>query len=101
MENSTNTIQHEHGEGCRELLNQLSDYLDGVLSIELCSEIEQHLKTCKNCTIVVDTLKKTIELYQETAKSEKMPSEVRQRLYKCLDLEDYQSDVPDSSKNDH
>ncbi len=100
MENLTNPIQHVHGETCHELLHRLSDFIDGELSTELCAEIEAHLKTCKNCTVVVDTLKKTIELYQETAKNEKMPVEVRQRLYKHLELDDFLLNPTDVTKNE-
>lgn len=100
MENSKENIQHEHSGGCQNLLHKLSDYIDGQLSIELCAEIEAHLKTCKNCTIVVDTLKRTIDLYQETTKTEKMPDDVRQRLYKHLNLQDFILDSPTPPKID-
>jgi anti-sigma factor (TIGR02949 family) len=83
--------QHHHPEGkqCRDLLDQLSEFVDGTLDQKLCDEIEEHLKTCENCTIVVDSLKKTIHLYQVSAQSEQMPAGVRERLYKNLNLDQY------------
>ena len=45
---------HKHGE-CRELLKDLSDYVDGDLDETLCLEIEQHMAECDNCRVVVDT----------------------------------------------
>ena len=70
---------HRH-EDCRQLLNSLSDYLDGDLPQELCDEIELHMKDCDNCQIVVDTLSKTVSLYQTSTEPAVVPDEVRQRL---------------------
>jgi anti-sigma factor (TIGR02949 family) len=74
---------------CRQLLGVLSDYVDGDLAAELCADLEHHLQTCPNCSVVVNTLRKTIELYQETTESDPLPQEVRQRLYARLDLGEY------------
>jgi len=74
---------------CRSLLGLLSDYVDGELSEELCQEIESHTTECQNCRVVVDTLRKTISLYHETAaESAEIPVEIRTKLYKTLNLED-------------
>lgn len=74
---------------CRHLLDTLSDYLDGELSAELCRELERHLSDCENCRVVVDTLRKTIELYRETVAEPQLPPDVRLRLFHRLDLEEY------------
>ena len=74
---------------CHHLLGALSDYLDGALEASLCSELEHHLQGCENCRVVVDTLKKTISLYQTTAAQSTVPVEVRQRLYQRLDLQEF------------
>lgn len=76
-------------ETCHMLLDALSDYVDGELERELCSEIERHLSECDNCRIVVDSLRKTIYLYHVTASAPSVPSEVRERLYRRLDLDDF------------
>lgn len=76
-------------ENCRELLASLSDYVDGTLQEELCSEIEQHMMDCENCRIVVDTLRKTITLYRASAGAPAMPNDVRERLYRRLNLQDF------------
>jgi anti-sigma factor (TIGR02949 family) len=80
-------MTHEHE--CNHLLPGISDYLNGELSPELCNELEQHLATCDKCRIVVDTTRKTIEIFKTTADSQKAPSDVKERLYKRLNLEDY------------
>jgi predicted anti-sigma-YlaC factor YlaD len=77
---------HEH---CRALLASLSDYVDGILEEELCAEIERHMGDCENCRIVIDTLRKTISLYQATASPPEMPEAVRERLFHRLELADF------------
>lgn len=79
----------ERSENCRHLLGSLSEYIDGTLSDELCATLQQHLDECENCRIVVDTLRKTIYLYQATTEDPSVPPEVRQRLYRKLDLEEF------------
>lgn len=76
-------------ENCRHLLSSLSDYVDGDLGVEICAEIERHLEGCDNCRIVVDSLRKTVYLYRVTAQSPDLPDDVRQRLYHCLDLDEF------------
>lgn len=70
-------------ENCRELLGALSDYIDGELEARLCQEIEQHLAECQNCQILVDTLRKTIRLYQRE-RPETLPQAVEERLRQAL-----------------
>ena len=79
---------HRHEE-CRQLLDSLSDYVDGDLQQELCDEIELHMKDCDNCRIVVDTLSKTVSLYQTSSDPAIVPEEVRQRLFHRLDLDEF------------
>jgi anti-sigma factor RsiW len=79
----------EHREHCRELMEFLSDYVDGTLEAQLCAEIERHMSGCENCTVVVDTLKKTVYLYQATSSNPEMPAEIRQRLYHRLELDEF------------
>ncbi len=75
-------------QNCRDLLDGLSDYLDGEASAELCAEIRRHMADCTKCRVVVDTLGKTVKLYRQLPKTE-MTEETRERLYKVLDLSDF------------
>ncbi|MEN6410612.1 MAG: zf-HC2 domain-containing protein [Anaerolineaceae bacterium] len=79
---------NEHPKTCQSLLASISDYVDGTLAESLCAELEKHLSECDDCTIVVNTLRKTVELYQ-TASPEEVPSDVRTRLFACLNLDEY------------
>jgi len=76
-------------ETCHSLLDSLSDYVDGALGDELCAEIERHLEDCNDCRIVVDSLRKTIYLYHETTTPPVVPDDVRDRLFRRLDLEEF------------
>ncbi len=78
-------MEREH---CRHLLDKLSDYLDGTTSAEMCAEIESHLAGCGDCRVVVDTLRRTIDLYHHLPDPE-LPAAARERLYKSLDLAEF------------
>lgn len=69
------------------LLGSLSAYLDGEASEALCRQIEQHLENCEDCRVVVDTLRKTVELVRDLPQPD-LPGGARERLYQSLDLAD-------------
>lgn len=71
---------------CRDLKDRLSEYLDGELESALCSEIEQHLRDCDDCRVVVDTLNKTITLYRNYGQAS-VPPDTHDRLTRVLYLE--------------
>lgn len=78
-------MEHDHAM-CEEILNHISDYVDGELEAALCTELEAHLAGCRNCRVMVDTVRKTITLYHAQAPTE-LPSGVEERLYRVLKLE--------------
>jgi predicted anti-sigma-YlaC factor YlaD len=79
-----------HNPQCKQLLGSLSEYIDSELQAELCAEIEEHLIDCDNCRIVVNTLRKTVEIYEKTGSDQiEIPQTVRERLFLKLNLEDY------------
>lgn len=68
---------------CTEYLNTLNDYLDGELDDSLCEEIEEHLRGCNNCRIMVDTLKQTVSLCRD-GQPEKLPPSLENKLNNLL-----------------
>lgn len=70
-------------ECCRRLKALLGDYLDGELDAELCREMEHHLGDCGSCRAVVDTTRRTIELYCDE-RPLALPADVQQRLLERL-----------------
>ena len=65
---------------CTEVLEQLGDYLDEDARQELCRQIEGHLKQCSNCQVYVDTVRKTITLYQTDGSGVELPVTASQKL---------------------
>lgn len=49
---------------CTDFLAKLTDFFDGKIEPELLAEVRQHLGTCHHCEVVVDTTRKTIEVYR-------------------------------------
>lgn len=76
-------------ENCRSLLHALSEYVDGTLEDTLCAEINSHLEGCDNCRIVIDSLRKTISLYQVNSQQTCPPDGLRERLFHRLELDDF------------
>lgn len=68
---------------CNEVLEQLAEYLDEEARQELCAVINQHLARCTNCQIQVDSLRKTIVLYQNDRPIQ-MPAHLSARLEAVL-----------------
>ncbi len=68
---------------CKTLVVELEDYLDEELDSELRTSIEVHLAKCKNCKLIVDTTKKTIQIF---CNSEPAPlsEDTRHRLHDAL-----------------
>jgi len=81
--------EHVHTPQCKQLLESLSEYIDGELQAELCTEIEEHLKGCDNCRVVVNTLRKTVELYEQMLPDAELPEDIRERLFFKLKLDEY------------
>lgn len=79
---------HLH-ENCQALLGSLSEYIDGELPADLCREIERHLEGCDNCRVVLNTTRRTIDLVQIPLEEDSVPDDVRKRLFKRLNLDDY------------
>ena len=45
---------------CRHVTSQISNYIDGQLTPELRSKIEEYLRLCDRCSVVVDTVRKLL-----------------------------------------
>ena len=80
--------EHMH-KNCEELLGSLSSYIDGDLPPELCDELEKHLAGCNDCRVVLNTTKRTIDLLHSPIEKPALPEEVRERLFKRLNLDTY------------
>jgi anti-sigma factor RsiW len=64
---------------CRQVIDKISEYIDGELDPELVRELERHLEHCEDCRVVVDTTHKTVEIFYHTEPMA-LPDDVRERL---------------------
>jgi anti-sigma factor RsiW len=64
---------------CRQVVDKISEYLDGGLDPEMVRELERHLEHCEDCRVVVDTTRKTVEIFYHTEPAP-LPHDVRDRL---------------------
>lgn len=69
---------------CKEFLQELSDYLDSTVDIELRRKLEVHISECPNCFVILDTTKKTIEVYKGV-QPQPIPEEVHARLMRAVE----------------
>jgi hypothetical protein len=68
---------------CKKVILELSSYLDGVLDSNMRSDLELHLSRCTDCRIVVDTCRKTIQIFCNS-EPVPLPDDVRKRLHSAL-----------------
>ncbi len=50
---------------CKQVLAELSNYLDGEVSPELKQAVEQHTAKCHRCSLVYDTTRKMLRIVTE------------------------------------
>jgi hypothetical protein len=69
---------------CSDFLKELNDFLDE--NADPCSraELERHVQECPNCWVLVDTTKRTLQVFKGEEPQE-LPSGVHERLMEALD----------------
>ena len=68
---------------CTDFLSQLTDYFDGQIDPELLAEVQTHVRECHHCEVVLDTTRKTIEIYRDSELYE-LPDDLRTRLRSAI-----------------
>jgi len=69
---------------CKEFLSELNDYLDDVVDAQLRRHIEAHITECPNCFVILDTTKKTIQVYKGV-QPQVLPEAVHTRLMRAVE----------------
>ncbi len=69
---------------CKEVLDNLSNYIDGEGSEELRKAIELHISRCGRCRVVLDTTGKMLKIVTDAEPFE-VPLAVSARLYARLE----------------
>ncbi len=51
---------------CREVMAELSVYLDEDVAAELRKDLEAHLQQCRTCSVLYDSTRKTVRVLTES-----------------------------------
>jgi anti-sigma factor RsiW len=68
---------------CTGAMREVSSYIDGELEASVRIELEEHLRECEGCAIVVRQTQVTVEIFCND-KPVALPKDVRSRLHEKL-----------------
>ncbi len=68
---------------CKDFLRELGDFLDDSLDSSTRQQLEKHVNDCPNCWVVLDTTKKTIQVYKGH-EPQAIPAAIHSRLVDAL-----------------
>lgn len=70
---------------CADFLAEFGDYLEGCARPEIKACIEEHLRECKTCQVIVDSTSKTIRIVTESETFSLPPGEVEPIVQNVMD----------------
>ncbi len=70
-------------DNCKKIINELTTYLDGGLDGSTRHDLEEHLSRCKNCRLIIDTTRQTVQIFCNS-EPVPLPVDVRERLHAAL-----------------
>jgi RNA polymerase sigma-70 factor, ECF subfamily len=65
---------------CPDVLNLLSQHLEGEVSAARCAEMERHVEDCARCRGVCDSLKRTLALCRTVGAGDAVPAAVQAKV---------------------
>ena len=68
---------------CAAVIREISNYIDGDLDLDVRREIESHLKNCRECQVIIDQTRLTVDIFCDSHIVE-LPEDVRHRLHQAL-----------------
>ena len=69
---------------CKQFLGELNDFLDESVSEEMKADWQRHVNACPNCFVIVDTTRKTLQVFKGSEVKE-IPPDVEARLMRALE----------------
>ena len=69
---------------CRQVLEELSNYVEGEVSVGLWEALQEHLAFCHKCEVVYNSTRRTLEIVADCADTFELPQDVSTRLYARL-----------------
>ncbi len=76
---------------CEELLETISEFLEGELTDEMRRDLLVHAQSCSRCAALLHSLRRLVG-YCRVEPGEDMPAEVRQQLWVAIRQEIYSED---------
>jgi RNA polymerase sigma-70 factor (ECF subfamily) len=70
--------------GCPDVVNILSQYLEGDIGAQQCAEMDRHVAQCPRCRARCDSLRSTLALCRRTAEGGTVPPEVQEAVRQAL-----------------
>jgi len=65
---------------CQEVVELVTDYIEGILSDDLRMQIEHHLVGCEGCTSYVEQFRQTIKLTGQVREEDLSPEQKKDLL---------------------
>lgn len=69
---------------CKQFLTELNEYLEDLIDPATRQQWQSHVDECPNCFVIVDTTRKTMQVYKGMEQQE-LPSDVKGRLMQALE----------------
>ena len=69
---------------CRQLLSELSNYIDHEIDPAICDKIEKHIDRCSPCQVFIETLRDTLKIFKENCPQEDVPEKAKKKLREKL-----------------
>lgn len=72
-------------EKCRPFIERLCETLGEDITSPICRELKEHLDQCPECSLQIDTVRRTVEIYRSVPPT-RVPGDVEKRLLAKLQL---------------
>ena len=69
---------------CKDFLRELNEYLDESVDPATKQQWQSHVNECPNCFVIVDTTKKTMQVYKGM-EEQQLPVDIKSRLMQALE----------------
>lgn len=70
---------------CKQFLEEMSNYVDGEVSVGIREAVQEHLAFCHKCEVIYNSTRRTLEIVSDcTTEAFSLPADVSDRLYARL-----------------
>jgi anti-sigma factor RsiW len=78
------TVNGNKALSCKELVELVTDYLEGELDRDRLEALDAHLAVCEHCGRYVRQMRMTIGALRQLAGDDELPSDARERLLEAF-----------------